>query len=117
MTSFCKLLSTCLISCLGFTFVSWDTTAKEARVYSTEGYCILAFEQIDSDYLKKYEKRLGFRPKVKLCNRVNRLVSEFQPANWNYQFGQPYPGSSIYLSPEQVAKIRSARESIRQVRR
>jgi len=94
-----------------------DVTAKEARIYSTEGYCILAFEQIDNDYLKLYEKRLGFRPKVKLCNRVNRLVSEFQPDNWGYQFGQPYPGSSIYLSPEQVDKIKQARENHRQVRR
>jgi len=117
MTSFRNFLSACIVSCLGCTFVSLDTTAKEARIYSTEGYCILAFEQIDSEYLKQYEKRLGFRPKVKLCNRVNRLVSEFQPTNWNYQFGQPYPGSSIYLNPEQVAKIKAARESIRQVRR
>ncbi len=91
--------------------------AKEARIYSTEGYCILAFEQVDETFLLQYEKRLGFRPKNKLCNRVNRLVSEFQPANWNYQFGQPYPGSSIYLNPEQVAKIQQAKENKRHARR
>jgi len=117
MTSYRKLLSWCVLSSLSLSAVSMDVTAKEARVYSTEGYCILAFEQIDTDYLKQYEARLGFRPKVKLCNRVNRLVSEFQPANWDYQFGQPYPGSSIYLNPEQVKKIKEARENHRQVRR
>lgn len=97
--------------------VSIVTEAKEARIYSTEGYCILAFEQVEDDFLKQYEKRLGFRPKNKLCNRVNRLVSEFQPANWNYQFGQPYPGSSIYLNPEQVAEIHKAQENKRHARR
>ncbi len=97
--------------------VNINIFAKEARTYSTEGYCILAFEQVDNDYLKQYESRLGFRPKVKLCNRVNRLVAEFQPASWNYQYGQPYPGSSIYLNPNQVEKIIQAREKHRQVRR
>lgn len=91
--------------------------AKEARVFSTEGYCILAFEQVESDYLKNYEKKLGFRPKMKLCNRVNRLIAEFQPASWNYQFGQPYPGSSIYLNPEQIDMINQAKERQRQARR
>lgn len=96
---------------------SWSINAQDARVYSTEGYCILAFEQVDPNYLKQYEKRLGFKPKNKLCNRVNRLVTEFQPANWNYQFGQPYPGSSIYLGPEQLAAIKQAQENKRQARR
>lgn len=100
-----------------FATYSIVSEAKEARIYSTEGYCILAFEQVDETFLKQYEKRLGFRPKNKLCNRVNRLVSEFQPANWNYQFGQPYPGSSIYLNPEQVAHIHKAQENKRHVRR
>lgn len=93
--------------------VSIVSEAKEARIYSTEGYCILAFEQVDDEYLKTYEERLGFRPKNKLCSRVNRLVSEFQPVNWNYQFGQPYPGSSIYLNPEQVDYIHKAQENKR----
>ena len=97
--------------------LSFFSNAQQARVFSTEGYCILAFEQVDSEYLLEYEKRLGFRPKVKLCNRVNRLVAEFQPGSWNYQFGQPYPGSSIYISPEQVDKIKFARQRNRQVRR
>ncbi len=107
---------TLILSCLLLS-VHINTYAKEARVYSTEGYCILAFEQVDNDYLKQYESRLGFRPKVKLCNRVNRLVAEFQPASWNYQFGQPYPGSSIYLNPSQVEKITQARQKNSQVRR
>lgn len=110
---FCSLTTLAIFLICGV----FNLNAKEARVYSTEGYCILAFEQIDGEYLKQYEKRLGFRPKVKLCNRVNRLVSEFQPSKWNYQFGQPYPGSSIYLSPEQVAKIKASREQRRQVKR
>jgi hypothetical protein len=96
---------------------SLTVSAQEARVYSTEGYCILAFEQVDSEYLNEYEKRLGFKPKNRLCNRINRLITEFQPANWNYQFGQPYPGSSIYISPEQVAKIEQARANKRKARR
>jgi|TARA_Y100000034_G_C6693785_1_gene305618 hypothetical protein len=112
ITQWCVLLIA--LASLGF---SVNLKAKEARIYSTEGYCILAFEQVESDYLAEYEKKLGFRPKLKLCNRVNRLVSEFQPASWNYKFGQPYPGSSIYLNPEQVAKIEQAREKHRQARR
>lgn len=100
-----------------FFMLAFTAHAQEARVYSTEGYCILAFEQVDREFLVNYEKRLGFRPKNKLCNRVNRLVSEFQPAKWDYQFGQPYPGSSIYLSPEQIAQIDKAREKQRQARR
>ena len=98
-------------------FKSFSTIAQEVREYSTEGYCILSFEQVDRDYLVEYEKRLGFRPKNKLCNRVNRLISEFQPANWNYQFGQPYPGSSIYISPEQIVQIEKAKNKQRQARR
>lgn len=99
------------------TFASFNISAKEARIYSTEGYCILAFEQVDNAYLAQYEKKLGFRPKLKLCNRVNRLIAEFQPDSWNYKFGQPYPGSSIYLNPEQVEKITQAREKHRQALR
>ena len=99
------------------TFASFKISAKEARIYSTEGYCILAFEQVDNAYLVQYEKKLGFRPKLKLCNRVNRLIAEFQPDSWNYKFGQPYPGSSIYLNPEQVEKITQAREKHRQALR
>lgn len=98
-------------------FSSFNLQAQEARKYSTEGYCILAFEQVDPDYLKTYERRLGFRPKLKLCNRVNRLVSEFQPSKWNYQFGSPYPGSSIYLSPEQVQMIKKAKEQFSHAKR
>lgn len=98
-------------------FSSTKLQAQEARKYSTEGYCILAFEQVDPDYLKKYERRLGFRPKLKLCNRVMRLVSDFQPSKWNYQFGSPYPGSSIYLSPEQVAMIKKAKEKFSHAKR
>ena len=116
MNSFRRLFVR-LFTSVGLVCVSFAGIGQEARNYSTEGYCILAFEQIDQSYLKVYEKRLGFRPKVKLCNRVNRLVSEFQPAHWNYQFGQPYPGSSIYLNPEQVALIKDARDNVRQARR
>lgn len=110
-----KIIVTCILT--SAFLLSFISHAQQARVFSTEGYCILAFEQVDSQYLLEYEKRLGFRPKVKLCNRVNRLVAEFQPASWNYQFGQPYPGSSIYINPEQVDKINNARERNRQVRR
>lgn len=110
------LIQICLLAC-SMSFMSFNLAAKEARIYSTEGYCILAFEQVDNAYLVQYEKRLGFRPKLKLCNRVNRLVAEFQPDSWNYKFGQPYPGSSIYLNPEQVGKIEQAREKRRQVLR
>jgi len=106
----------CLLA-LAMTMTSFNIGAKEARIYSTEGYCILAFEQVDNSYLEQYEKKLGFRPKLKLCNRVNRLVAEFQPASWNYKFGQPYPGSSIYLNPEQVEKIEQARTKHRQALR
>lgn len=95
----------------------WSSQAQQARVYSTEGYCILSFEQVNDSYLKQYESRLGFRPKVKLCNRVNRLIVEFQPARWDYQYGQPYPGSSIYLAPDQVNEIRKARQLTKQARR
>ena len=104
--------------CIGLILsVNTNIFAKEARTYSTEGYCILAFEQVDNDYLKQYESRLGFRPKIKLCNRVNRLIAEFQPSSWNYQYGQPYPGSSIYLNPSQVEKIIKAREKRKKSRR
>jgi hypothetical protein len=104
--------------CIGLILsVNTNIFAKEARTYSTEGYCILAFEQVNNDYLKQYESRLGFRPKVKLCNRVNRLIAEFQPKSWNYQYGQPYPGSSIYLNPSQVEKIINARKKHKQSRR
>ena len=113
---FITKLSALLLVLISFGFVS-DINAQEARIYSTEGYCILSFEQVESEYLTQYEKKLGFRPKLKLCNRVNRLVAEFQPASWNYKFGQPYPGSSIYLNPEQVAKIEQARAKHRQARR
>ena len=89
--------------------------ASSAKIYSTEGYCILAHEQVDSDYLKQYESSLGFRPKSRLCNRVNSLVNEFQPSDWNYQFGQPYPGSGIYLSPEQITQIHQARDQRQRV--
>jgi hypothetical protein len=105
-----------IFSCLILS-VNVNIYAKEARTYSTEGYCILAFEQVNHDYLKEYESRLGFRPKVKLCNRVNRLIVEFQPKSWIYQFGQPYPGSSIYLNPEQVEKIIEARGKNKKRRR
>lgn len=110
------LIQICLLAC-SMSLMSFNAAAKEARIYSTEGYCILAFEQVDNTYLSQYEKRLGFRPKLKLCNRVNRLIAEFQPDSWNYKFGQPYPGSSIYLNPEQVGKIEQAREKRRQVLR
>ena len=110
-----KMIVTCLMT--SAFLLSFISHAQQARVYSTEGYCILAFEQVDRQYLLEYEKRLGFRPKVKLCNRVNRLVAEFQPGSWNYQFGQPYPGSSIYISPEQVEKTNKPRQRNRQVRR
>ncbi len=111
-----SLIQSCLLA-FAMIVLSFNINAKEARIYSTEGYCILAFEQVDNSYLAQYEKRLGFRPKVKLCNRVNRLVAEFQPDSWNYKFGQPYPGSSIYLNPEQVGKIEQAREKHRQALR
>lgn len=116
MTSYLpKILTTLCISLIVSTNI--NVFAQEARTYSTEGYCILAYEQVDNDYLKKYESRLGFRPKVKLCNRVNRLISEFQPKSWNYQYGQPYPGSSIYLNPSQVEKITAARKKHHKKRR
>jgi hypothetical protein len=117
VASFRQILSFGLLTFSGTLALNFNVEAKEARVYSTEGYCILAFEQIDSDYLQTYEKKLGFKPKVKLCNRVNRLISEFQPKTWNYLYGQPYPGSSIYISPEQVKMIEGARSNRRQVRR
>lgn len=118
MASFQKMLKISLVTAIiGIIAVNNNLEAKEARVYSTEGYCILAFEQIDNDFLRMYEKKLGFKPKVKLCNRVNRLISEFQPDSWNYLYGQPYPGSSIYISPEQVKMIEKARADSRQVRR
>ncbi|NVK24881.1 MAG: hypothetical protein HWE10_08130 [Gammaproteobacteria bacterium] len=110
-----RTIATCFLA--GVAFLSSFSQAQQARLFSTEGYCILAFEQVERAYLLEYEKRLGFRPKVKLCNRVNRLVAEFQPASWDYQFGQPYPGSSIYITPEQVERIHSARERNRQARR
>lgn len=117
MASFRHILSFSLVTFIGTLAVNNNVEAKEARVYSTEGYCILAFEQIDPSYLITYEKKLGFKPKVKLCNRVNRLITEFQPKDWNYLYGQPYPGSSIYISPEQVKLIEGAKSNRRQVRR
>lgn len=117
MASFRHILSLGLTTFIGTLAFNNNVEAKEARIYSTEGYCILAFEQIESSYLQDYEKKLGFKPKVKLCNRVNRLVSEFQPENWNYSYGQPYPGSSIYINPEQVKLIEEAQNNRRQVRR
>lgn len=109
----------CYMTTILFVLILSSTSvcAQQAREYSTEGYCILAFEQVDDGFLKRYEQQLGFRPKTKLCNRVNRLVAEFQPSKWNYKFGQPYPGSSIYISPEQVEQINKAREASRHARR
>ena len=111
-----SFIQLCILA-LALLLTAFKMSAKEARIYSTEGYCILAFEQVDNAYLQQYEKKLGFRPKIKLCNRVNRLIEEFQPSSWNYKFGQPYPGSSIYLNPEQVAQIEQARVKHRQARR
>lgn len=117
MASFQHILIIILVTFVGSLANINNVEAKEARVFSTEGYCILAFEQIDQSYLNTYEKKLGFKPKVKLCNRVNRLISEFQPDNWNYLYGQPYPGSSIYISPEQVKLIEDAKNNRRRVQR
>lgn len=98
-------------------FVSAATQAQQARIYSTEGYCILALEQVDSKFLANYEKKLGFRPKAKLCNRVNKLVSDFRPKNWSYRFGQAYPGSSIYLSPDQIQQIKQRKDRLTRLSR
>lgn len=91
--------------CLGTTFA---TVAEEEVVYSTEGYCVLANEDVDSRMLEAYAKKLGDAPSKKVCNAFKDVVAETRPKEWDYPMGKPYPGSAIRLSKKQIEAIKAA---------
>lgn len=82
--------------------------AEEEVVYSTEAYCVLANEGVDSRMLEAYAKKLGDTPSNKVCNAFKEVVAETRPKSWDYPMGKPYPGSAIRLSASQIAAIKAA---------
>lgn len=93
------------ILCLGTISVA---VAEEEVVYSTEAYCVLANEGVDSRMLDAYAKKLGDTPSNKVCNAFKEVVAETRPKSWDYPMGKPYPGSAIRLSASQIAAIKAA---------
>ncbi|EGM76913.1 hypothetical protein Rhein_3150 [Rheinheimera sp. A13L] len=91
--------------CLG---TASATVAAEEVVYSTEGYCVLANEGVDSRMLDAYAKKLGDAPSKKVCNAFKEVVAETRPKAWDYPMGKPYPGSAIRLSEKQIEAIKAA---------
>ncbi|RVT48253.1 hypothetical protein EMM73_02885 [Rheinheimera sediminis] len=94
-----------VLFCLGTASAS---VAEEEVLYSTEGYCVLANEGVDSRMLTAYAKKLGNTPSKKVCNAFKEVVAETRPKAWDYPMGRPYPGSAIRLSESQIEAIKAA---------
>lgn len=82
--------------------------AEEEVIYSTEGYCVLSNEGVDSRMLEAYAKKLGDEPSKKVCSAFKEVVAASRPKEWDYPMGKPYPGSVVRLSESQVAAIKAA---------
>ena len=82
---------------------------SERVTYSSEVYCILEKNNVESRYLKVYLQRLGAKPSDAFCDKVNGLITSAQPKEWDYKFGRPYPGSAIKLTSKQIAMIKASK--------
>lgn len=107
--SFCCLLQ--LFSC----FAVAETSSK--MIYSSEVYCILQAEQVNDEFLNSYASKLGYVPQRSVCRRIARIIREFQPDNWDYRFGRPYPGSAVRLPQKLIKQIKEAKALLKQVER
>lgn len=89
--------------------IATSALAGDEATYSTEGYCLLKKEGVNSGYLEAYADKLGFTPNRKTCKSFNDYVKNVKPKEWDYQGGKPYPGSVIRLTKSQIAKIKAAK--------
>ena len=101
-----------VVSALAIALLSGSALAGDAT-YSVSEYCDLKRvekTQLDTNYLKAYEKRLGFKPSHDECreDRSNRY-SNYRSHGTNAEFfmRRPYKGSVIRLSPNQIEMFRS----------
>ncbi|MDB2331242.1 hypothetical protein N9V74_05985 [Alteromonas sp.] len=94
------------ITTMGFVGVA----NAEEETFSTEAYCLLQKENVDTRYLAAYADKLGLVPSRKTCRSFLDFAESVTPKEWNYPQGRPYPGSVIRLSPEQLKRIRNAKE-------
>lgn len=107
VTSFCCLLH--LFSSLAIA----ETPQK--MIYSSEVYCILQAENVNDEFLNSYASKLGYVPQPNVCRRIARIIREFQPEQWDYRFGRPYPGSAVRLPQKLIKKIKEAKALLKQV--
>ncbi|WP_421131797.1 hypothetical protein [Alteromonas sp. A079] len=84
--------------------------SAQEQTYSTEAYCLLQKENVDTRYLAAYADKLGLVPSRKTCRSFLDFAESVTPKEWNYPQGRPYPGSVIRLSPDQLKRIRSSKE-------
>lgn len=89
--------------------------ASQKMIYSSEVYCILQTENVSDEYLNSYASKLGYVPQRSVCRRIARIIREFQPDNWDYRFGRPYPGSAVRLPQKLINKIKEAKALLEQV--
>lgn len=90
-----------------------ETTQK--MIYSSEVYCILQAENVSDEFLNSYASKLGYVPHSSVCRRIARIIREFQPDNWDYRFGRPYPGSAVRLPQKLIRKIKEAKTLLEQM--
>lgn len=97
---------------MSFLFVPGSVLADEGDnsvTYSIEGYCVLAASQVPGYYLAAYARKLGQTPSAQTCQPVQAKMAAVASPRWDFPNGQPYPGSDVVLSPNQVELIKAAR--------
>ena len=77
-------------------------------IFSVEGYCVLSNENVSSNHLRAYAKKLGFTPADKVCRSFKQASDELKPKKWDYKGNKPYPGSVIKLTDKQIELLKEA---------
>ena len=80
--------------------------------FSSEAYCLLAYDGTDLRYLAAYARRLGATPTARSCRLLLGVTDAGPPRAWDYRHRRPYADSAIRLSAAQLAVLRAARGAL-----
>lgn len=80
--------------------------------FSSEAYCLLAYDGTDPRYLAAYARRLGVTPSARSCRLLLGVANTQPPKAWDYRHRRPYADSAIRLSSAQLAALRAARGAL-----